>query len=344
MKAHILDQVRRWSGVATLAGAVLLAGCGNDTSPTAAVAQTLDGVAATGAPIVGGTVNITCAGGSALSTTTGSNGAWTVTLSGQTLPCAVQVSGGNLPGGTVYHSLAVNVGTVNITPLTDLVLANAIGQAPATWFGGLNATQLQAITAQSMSNALAAVRTALNLSALNTVNPLTDTFTAVAGNAIDDILEALATALTNAGLSYATLLNNIYSNVALNVNFQNALASAWQASLSANVSIGTGSGGGAVTGTSCGSGGVLLTYSTSSAGGPFSNGQQVCFNISSTSLAFPGTSLGSPTVGVNVPPVAADIFFDIATLTTYEVVYLSGSFHEINILAGAPSTFVGQFQ
>src|ERR1039457_4973395 len=78
-------------------------GGGGSGSPT------LGGVAAEGAPIANGTINVICAAGSALTpTTTNSSGAWQVTLPGQTLPCAVKVSGGtinSLANATDYTSI-----------------------------------------------------------------------------------------------------------------------------------------------------------------------------------------------------------------------------------------------
>ncbi len=205
---------KHWKFIPIVSLAVLLTGClGDDDSTPAATpsAATLGGTAATGAPIVSGTVDVKCAGGNTLTDTTDNDGIWQVTISGQTLPCAVAVSGGNLPVGQVYHSVALQTGTVNITPLTDLIAANLAGQAPATWFAGLNANALQQINANAVNAALGNVRTALGLAALNDVNPLTVGFDAASGNAHDDILEALKLALTAAGTTYPNLLNAVQS-------------------------------------------------------------------------------------------------------------------------------------
>ena len=196
---------RLWKPVYIMSLLVMLTGCLSDGTTTAAT--TLSGTAAIGAPINGGTVNVRCAGGAALTDSTRNTGAWQVTLSGHTLPCAVEVSGGDLPPGQVYHSIALQPGTVNITPLTDLIVANLARQAPATWFAGLNANALQLITANAVNAALGNVRTALGLAALDGVDPLTVAFNAASGNAHDDILEALRLALAAAGTTYPALLN-----------------------------------------------------------------------------------------------------------------------------------------
>lgn len=213
---------KRFHLPSTAAGAVLLAltacggGSNNDITPSPGVVGNLTGTAAVGAPIVGGTVKTVCAGGAAPAiATTGASGSWQVALAGQTLPCAVQVSTGTVNGianAALYHAVATNLGTVNITPLTDLMVANLAASAtPASWFAGLSTspTPLTTVTPARVDAALAQLRAALGaLSPLATVNPLTTVFLAQAGNAIDDMLAALHTAQTSAGIAYATLLTN----------------------------------------------------------------------------------------------------------------------------------------
>jgi Fibronectin type III domain len=203
----MMNSLKKLSLFAALVAGVL-AGCGGGI--TASSGTTLGGTAAVGAPIVGGTISLMCAGGSAVTpTTTSSLGAWSVTLSGQTFPCAVQVSGGTINGvtnSTPYHSIASALGTVNVTPVTDLIVANAAGTStPNTWFAAVTPTGLAGITPAAMTTALVQVRTALNLPALNNVNPLTTAFTPAAGNPVDDILTALQLAITNTGGSLAAL-------------------------------------------------------------------------------------------------------------------------------------------
>lgn len=192
-----------------LVSAVVLTGCGGGSGTTSSI-TTLSGTAATGLPIVGGNVAVTCAGGNALTATTSNDGAWSVTISGQTLPCAIQVNGGTVNGvanATPYHSIALALGIANITPLTDLIVANLAGNnAPAAWFAGLNAAAIQGINAAALNAALGNVRVALNLADLNNLNPFTAAFQAAAGDPLDNMLEALRTALTNAGSNYAALL------------------------------------------------------------------------------------------------------------------------------------------
>lgn len=194
--------------VVSTAATLGLAGCGGSDDPAPApIVSTLSGTAAVGAPIVGGTVNVTCAAGSALSpTSTNNTGGWQMTLSGQTLPCAIQVANGTVNGlaqSSPFHSIALTLGVINITPLTDLVVANLSGKAPSAWFGGINGTTLQAINPTAVNTALSNIITALGLTtALNGNNPLTTAFSPVNGNRLDDILKALA----NAGAAHTNLL------------------------------------------------------------------------------------------------------------------------------------------
>jgi hypothetical protein len=195
--------------------ALLLAGCGGGGSSTPTpTASTLGGVAAVGYPIIGATVQVQCAAGSALSTTTSNTGTWQVTFSGQTAPCAVQVSGGTINGGsntTNYHSITTttSTNTANVSPLTDMVVANLVGTStPDTWFAGLtsNPAPLSAITLANINASVANLAAALPQLPLGANNPLTMTFSATPGTVGDDMLAALQTAMTNSATTYATLL------------------------------------------------------------------------------------------------------------------------------------------
>ncbi|MDR3395304.1 MAG: hypothetical protein P4L70_09930 [Parasulfuritortus sp.] len=197
-------------GVAVLGS---ISGCGGGDSSSTPAASTLSGLAAVGSPIVNGAVKVVCTGGSALNTQTDATGAWTVTISGQTLPCAVEVSGGSIgTGGVVnanaYHSVATSAGTVNVTPLTDLLIANISGVDPSAWFSGASPSSLGQINSGVLNAALAKIRTALaGLTALGSIDPITLPFTAASGNAIDDMLSALWAALASSGVNYSSLLS-----------------------------------------------------------------------------------------------------------------------------------------
>ena len=193
----------RSRGLTLLAGlglSLVLAACGSSD-------DTLSGTAATGAPIVGGAVEVKCKTGSALSATTSDAGAWSVTLANQTLPCKVRVRGGTAnsqANTTDYHSVATAPGTVNITPLTDLAVAQLAKEAPSAWFGKVDAADFTAIDATKVAAAVTAVVDAFSVKDfLGTDNPLTTAFVAKV-NATDKIDQALE-ALKQAGSHTAML-------------------------------------------------------------------------------------------------------------------------------------------
>jgi len=224
---------------------LFISGCGGGGGGSGggpSTSGTLSGVAAVGSPIVNGNIHVICAAGSApASTATNSTGSWSVTLSGQTLPCAVQVSGGTINGSgntTSYHSVALSAGTVNVTPLTDLLVANLTGAAtPAAWFAGLGSAPgpLASINQTKVDTALANLNAALPALPLytSTTNPITASFTPVAGNTYDDMLTALHTAMTNASITYPALLGSAAaSGFAPPSGLASALSSAYQGTAS----------------------------------------------------------------------------------------------------------------
>ncbi len=193
----------------------ILTGCGGGSSSSGGstpATTSLSGTAAVGFAVANGTVNIKCASSTSIaSSTTSASGAIQATLSGQTLPCAIQVSGGTInsvANTTNYHSIATSAGNVNVTPLTDLLIANLAGTAtPSAWFASLTTTQLAAIAAGQVTTATTNVKTALGLTTqLAGIDPITTVFTPTNDNVMDNTLEALQTAITNNGTSYASLL------------------------------------------------------------------------------------------------------------------------------------------
>lgn len=243
---HTLTRPLLWL---TLASGALLTACGGgdgSTPPASDTPDALSGTAAVGLPIVGGTVNVRCAGGAALDTTTSSSGAWSVTLSGQTLPCAVQVSAGTVGGASnpnAYHAIALTVGTVNITPLTDLVVARVLGSSPQAWF---DAPVFTAFSSGTLTGALDAIRTALGLAAaLGSADPFTTAFAANGSDPLDKVLDALQDALDNAETSYAALLAAAQANDFADFSgFPAAFDAAWSALNGGGSGGGSGGGGG----------------------------------------------------------------------------------------------------
>ncbi|MEC9410554.1 MAG: hypothetical protein VYD52_08880, partial [Pseudomonadota bacterium] len=190
------------------AGSLLLSGCGSSsssgspdpqptpTTPTPeapATTQSLTGTAAIGAAITDGTVTAICADGSTFteSVTTDANGNWSGEVANGAMPCALQVTGGNPP--VTLHSYATAAGTVNITPLTDLIMAKATGQSPADWFANFNGTAVDTSTASTDLLNLFADK---GFTIPATGNPLTTPF-AADGSGWDGLLDDIGDAIDN---------------------------------------------------------------------------------------------------------------------------------------------------
>ena len=120
-----------------------VAGCGGDSDRdnnagaegggAAPSSSRLGGTAAVGAAIQTGTVTAECADGSGFTSTvtTKADGSWSGNVANTALPCVLTVTGGT-PAVTL-RSYASQSGTINITPITDMVLALATGLADGSW-------------------------------------------------------------------------------------------------------------------------------------------------------------------------------------------------------------------
>ena len=154
--------------------------------------QTISGTAAIGAPVVDGTVTARCADGSGFTQAikTEADGSWSGEIDSDALPCALQVSGGTPP--VTLHSFAAAPGTVNITPLTDLVLALATTQSPQDWFDGFDGSSVDIGTA---SGTLLDTFANRGFTIPQTGNPFTTPFTTNGSGwdgLLDDIGQAVA--------------------------------------------------------------------------------------------------------------------------------------------------------
>jgi hypothetical protein len=315
---HSLKTPRTLLLCALGASALLVAGCGGGDDPAAA--PSLSGVAAVGTPIVGGTVTVKCAGGAALNATTSSGGNWQVSFSGQTLPCAVQVSGGTAGGAansTPYHSIALSLGTVNLTPLTDTVMAQLLGSAPQGWFASPTFT---GINTTALTTALNTVKTQLGLaSTLGSINPLTSSFVARQGDTMDNILEAFKGALTALSKTYAELLAAAQTGQYTGFSgFSAAFSTAYS-------SVGSGGSGGAGSGS--------LTVAISIGGAPATsvvvpnvpapqNQTAFCADIQNDS-SITGLTSGGGTLVINSCSFSGNVGQVAATLTTTVPVTIS---------------------
>lgn len=191
------------------------AGTGGGTSggDTTNTVLTLSGVAATGAALSSATVIAKCATGTQTGTTT-ADGSYQLAITGGALPCVLEASDGT----TTLHSLASGEGssaTANITPVTELVVAQLSGQDPATFFADTTAGSAaigNAVTTAAVSSAAEAVVQTLTAAGLDTTaigNPITGALVAGSGSGYDGVLDTLGTTLAASGSTLDELASTV---------------------------------------------------------------------------------------------------------------------------------------
>ncbi|MCK9389474.1 MAG: DUF5018 domain-containing protein, partial [Sulfuritalea sp.] len=112
--------------------AALVAGCGGGDDVPAAT--TVSGIAASGAPIVGGTAQMVCAGSTpGTAVTTGTDGSFTLSAPGSA-PCVIKVSGATgAIGGPLFSVIASSSQTrANVNQLTHMLAFLLAGGDPDT--------------------------------------------------------------------------------------------------------------------------------------------------------------------------------------------------------------------
>ncbi|NPC57041.1 hypothetical protein [Caenimonas soli] len=201
-------------GVITLAAgavALMLVGCGGGGGGTAeqpsvpvqAASLQLSGTAATGLALASSTVDVRCASGTGAATTNEA-GAYTVTITDGALPCMIKVTG-QVDGVTVTLHSVTETGTTsgstttavaNVTPLTELIVAQLAAAAPAAYFDsfGAGSTITTEQLAAATTTLLSTLKTATGID-LGTIDPFKSTLVPATatteGNAYDDALESL---------------------------------------------------------------------------------------------------------------------------------------------------------
>ena len=197
----------RLATVATMAVSAFLAACSTSDPP----AFTLNGIAATGAAVGNKVVSIKCKGGNTGSVTTDGGGAFSIELKAHELPCMLEVESATMGK---LHGFAAAPGRVNITPLTELIIARAARANPAATFTGATDASLA-----SLGGNIAAATTAIVSESQRLVawtlsgNPMTMAF--VIGDEDDKALDNLAASLSNASASLATLTTAAAAGTAL---------------------------------------------------------------------------------------------------------------------------------
>ncbi|WP_273009150.1 hypothetical protein [Alcanivorax sp.] len=202
---------------AGLLGVILtIAGCGgggssgngsaaNGGGPAAPSSSSLAGTAAVGAAIQTGTVTAECADGSGFTSTvtTNADGTWSGNVGNASLPCVLTVTGGTPP--VTLRSYASQPGTINITPITDMVLALTTGLADGSWIATPANWPDSSTIASKKTELLAAMTNA------GFTLPGGDPFSTalVIGDAWDQVLDAIQEAIDDdpSIADYSALLN-----------------------------------------------------------------------------------------------------------------------------------------
>ena len=200
----------------------------NSAPPAASNPIVIQGVAATGQPVVGATISAQCVSGSAQATSS-AQGAYTLNLPADAaFPCVLQAQTVAPATALSLQALALQAGTANLTPLTTLQWAIAGANASradgvAAWLashgsaGAYTSTAAVAAWAQVKARLLtigldAAATTTLNALAA----PVTVVFVAASPDAHDHLLDQLALRLAANGLSLDTLLAQLINGGQLN--------------------------------------------------------------------------------------------------------------------------------
>lgn len=192
-----------------LFSAGLLAACGgggssDDKKSTVVTGNvTLTGVVASyEAPLPSASVTIKCAAGNGTATAD-SNGSYNVTLQNAALPCVLKAEGSTL----VMHSVAPSDGnttntavTVNISPLTELLVAQLTGADPESFMETVTTTQLTGLVTTTQ------VRTA-QTSVLETM-----VTAGVTTTGLTDLISG-ALSFSGTGTSYAVTLTDLGSSL-----------------------------------------------------------------------------------------------------------------------------------
>jgi len=181
---------------------------GGTATQTPAV-QTVSGVVATGLPLSGAAVNMTCASGSGAATTA-TDGSYSVTIKGGSLPCVLTATSSD--SKVILHSVVPGAGssssnaTAHITPLTELLVAQLGGQDPAQFvsaFGPTTAVNSAAVS--SAQSALVSVLKNAGFDPSSVSDFIAGAITAGSHQGYDAILDTLQSTITTANTSLGEL-------------------------------------------------------------------------------------------------------------------------------------------
>jgi hypothetical protein len=207
--------------------ATTLVACGGGGASTAASSLNLSGTAARGLALNGATIDVKCSSGGSTSTTASDDGTYSASIAGATLPCMLRATSSD--GTIVYHSLADTsaglssgstiAATVNVTPLTEIIMAKAVGSGSTPSDTFISNSTPPAVAVGNLNSAITYVVTNLNSAGtvdLTGFNPITKAFkaatTTTGGDSVDQKIDALMTSLSQGGQSVSDLSNVLVSS------------------------------------------------------------------------------------------------------------------------------------
>lgn len=203
-------------------GAVLTAcGGGGSSGTNPATGSTVSGVAATGLAITNGQVSLKCIAGATPAVSTLADGSFSVDVSHVTLPCVARVDFTDRRGQRVkLHSLVKLAGNVNITPVTDMLVANLTSSGvSADAYDKFDANEVQGYSEARVTTATQLLKTHLESKGVDTTRLPADVIgsrlvPATAermGDEHDHVLDDLQAKLAEEGKDLSELENEMES-------------------------------------------------------------------------------------------------------------------------------------
>jgi hypothetical protein len=176
-----------------------LFGCGGGSSPTAAP-NTVSGVAAAGAPIIGKIYLKDSATAPKEMTYDTTDGSYSFDVSGMTKPFILKAVGVANGVGYTLYSVSSDKGTANINPMTHLVVANAsVGADMTALYGAPTAAAMQSLSAkvaQAVLDVQTSLKTLLQTCSAEAIDPITGAYKAD-HTGLDGVLDIVKIDISN---------------------------------------------------------------------------------------------------------------------------------------------------
>ena len=184
-------------GLAATVLATLTACGGGGGSTPAGSSVIVNGVAATGLAISNGSVTLACLSGTTAPVNTGADGSYSVNVGSMTLPCVARVDYTDSSSkATRLHSLVKAAGTVNINPVTDMIVASLSATGVAA---DVKAADVNGFTQDRINTATQLVKTQLASKGISTAylpadvigTQMTATSGSTKGDSYDTVLDSV---------------------------------------------------------------------------------------------------------------------------------------------------------